>query len=61
LLRYAPEKKFSPQIVTVKWLLKNLKLTTRLKNKTLKAMNSDSPEHMHLKFLTPLNHLWRKL
>ena len=30
LLRYAPEKKFSPQVVTGKWLLKILKLPTRL-------------------------------
>jgi len=45
LLRQAPEKKFSPQVVTGNWLLKNLKVTTWLKNKTLKtveqATNSD--------------------
>ena len=34
LLRYAPENKSSPRVITGKWLLKKYKLTTRLKNKT---------------------------
>jgi hypothetical protein len=34
LLRYTPENISSPRVVTGKWLLKNEKLTTRLKNKT---------------------------
>jgi len=34
LLRYATEKRATPRAVTGKWLLKNYKLTTRLKNKT---------------------------
>jgi len=34
LLRYAPENKSSPRVVTGKWLLKIEKLTTRLNNKT---------------------------
>jgi hypothetical protein len=34
LLRYAPENRSSPRVVTRKWQLKNYKLTIRLKNKT---------------------------
>jgi hypothetical protein len=34
LLKCAPEIRSSPKVVTGKWLLKNKKLTTRLKNKT---------------------------
>jgi hypothetical protein len=34
LIRCAPENTSSPRAVTVQWLLKNKKLTTRLKNKT---------------------------
>jgi hypothetical protein len=34
-LRYAPENRSSPRVVTRKWQLKNYKLTTKLKNKTL--------------------------
>jgi len=50
LLRYTYENRYSLRAVTGKWLLKNSKLTTRLKNKmwtipqtkTIKtAMNSD--------------------
>jgi len=37
MLRYVPEKRSSPRVVTGKWLLKNEKLTTRLKNKTWKT------------------------
>jgi hypothetical protein len=33
LLRGIPENRSSPRVVTRQWLLKNLKLTTRLKNK----------------------------
>jgi hypothetical protein len=33
-LRYAPENRFSPRVVTGKWLLKNKKLTTSLKSTT---------------------------
>jgi hypothetical protein len=33
LLRYGPENRPGPRVVTGKWLLKNLKVTTRLKNK----------------------------
>jgi hypothetical protein len=31
---YAPKNYSNPRVVTGKWLLKNKKLTTRLKNKT---------------------------
>jgi len=34
LLRYAPENKSSPRVVTGKWLLKIEKLTTMLNNKS---------------------------
>jgi hypothetical protein len=34
LLRFAPENRSSPRVVTGKWLLKNYKLTTKVKNKT---------------------------
>jgi hypothetical protein len=34
LSRYIPENRSNPRVVTGKWLLKNGKLTTRLKNKT---------------------------
>jgi len=34
LLRYAPENKSSPRVVTGKWVLKIEKLTTRLNSKT---------------------------
>jgi len=34
LLRYLPENRSSPRVITGKWLLKNEKVTTRLKNKT---------------------------
>jgi len=34
LLRYAPQNTSSPRVITGKCLLKNLELTTRLKNKT---------------------------
>jgi hypothetical protein len=35
LIRYGPENRYrsSPRVVTGKWLLKNYKLTARLKNK----------------------------
>jgi hypothetical protein len=34
VLRFVPESRFSPRVVTEKLPLKNSKLTTRLKNKT---------------------------
>jgi len=34
LLQYATENRATPRAVTGKWLLKNYKLITRLKNKT---------------------------
>jgi hypothetical protein len=34
MLRYAPENRSRPKALTGKWLLKNEKLTTRIKNKT---------------------------
>jgi hypothetical protein len=37
VLRYIPENRSSPRVVTGKWLLKYEKLTTRLKNKTWKT------------------------
>jgi hypothetical protein len=33
VLRYASKNKSRPRVLTGKWLLKNYKLTTRLKNK----------------------------
>jgi hypothetical protein len=57
LLIYAPLNRSSPRVVTGKWLLKNEKLTARLKNKTgtnTQIKNHRNPEHMYLKFLTPL-------
>jgi hypothetical protein len=33
-LRYPPENRSCPRLITGKWQLKNKKLTTRLKNKT---------------------------
>jgi hypothetical protein len=54
LLRYAPEKKSCPRVDKGKQLLKNLKLTIRLKNQNWtnpkiknykKVMNSDLPDH----------------
>jgi hypothetical protein len=56
LLRYALENKSSQKVVTGKWLLKNEKVTTRLKIKSgqihkLKtitgAINSDRSDHRH--------------
>jgi hypothetical protein len=56
LLRYAPENRSSPRVVTHKWLLKNYKLTARLKNKTWtnlqiknhkKSLGSVLSDHRH--------------
>jgi len=34
LLRYTPENITNPRVVTGKWLMKNKKSTSRIKNKT---------------------------
>jgi hypothetical protein len=36
MLRYVPENRSGPRVVTGKWLLKNEKLMTRLKNEIWK-------------------------
>jgi hypothetical protein len=45
LLRYAPENRSSPRVLTGKWLLQNSKLTARLKNKT--GTNPQTKDHKH--------------
>jgi hypothetical protein len=59
VLQYVPKNRSSPQVITEKWLFKNLKLTTSLKNKNwtnpqLKtietAMNSDKNRHINPEF-----------
>jgi hypothetical protein len=56
LLKYVPENRSSPRVVTGKWLSENYKLTTRTKNKSRtnpkiknhkRAMNSDCSDHIH--------------
>ena len=60
LLKYLPENKFSPKIVTGKWLLKNKKLTTRLKNKTWPNSQSKNPKKCHeLRLIRPQT--WHKI
>jgi hypothetical protein len=59
VLQYVPKNRSSPQVVTGKWLFKNFKSTTSLKNKnwtnpqletTEKAMNSDKTRHNNPEF-----------
>jgi hypothetical protein len=54
LLGYAPENRSSPRAVTGKYLSKNSKLTTRLKNKTLTNPQIKAHNKSHeLRQITP--------
>ena len=54
LLRYIPENRSSPRVVTGKWLLKNEKLTTRLKNKIWDNIQIKNHKKSHeLRLVTP--------
>jgi len=54
LLKYLPEKKYSPKIVTGNWLLKNEKLTKSLKNKTWTNSQIKNPKKSHqLRLMRP--------
>jgi hypothetical protein len=47
LLRYEPENRSSPKITTGEWLLKNKKLTTRLKYTTLTSAHIKYRKNSH--------------
>jgi hypothetical protein len=59
LLRYVPENRSSQWVVTGKWLLKNWKLTTRLKNKTWTNQQIKNHKKKHeLRLIKP--EIWNK-